>query len=40
MIKVRLWVHDAYVEIYVPEKEYSKLLKWANRNEIDVYKLN
>lgn len=39
MIKVRLWVHDDYVEIYISEKEYPKLISWANRNEIDVYKL-
>ena len=40
MVRVRLWVHDDYVEISVPEKEYPRLLNWANRNEIDVYKLS
>ena len=40
MIKVRLWVHDDYVEILISENEYSKLLNWASRNEIDVYKLS
>lgn len=40
MIKVRLWVHDDYVDLTIKESEYSKLLNWATVNEIEVYRLD
>ena len=40
MIKVRLWVHDDYVDLTIKENEYSKLLSWAAANEIEVYRVN
>lgn len=40
MIKVRLWVHDYYVDLTIKEDEYSRLLSWATVNEIEVYRVN
>ena len=39
MVKVRLWVHDDYVDLTIKESEYSRLLGWATRNGIEVFRL-
>lgn len=39
MIKVRLWVHDDYVDLTIKEDEYSRLLSWAAANKVEVFRL-
>lgn len=40
LIKVRLWYNDDSVDLTIRRDEYSILIQWASRNNIQVYTLN
>lgn len=40
MIKVRLWKNDDSVDLTIMRDEYSRLLDWTSRNNLEVYTLN
>lgn len=39
MIEVRIWNGSDSVDIHIKEEDYSKLLFFCTRNELDLYRI-